>query len=309
MHTAPPALLVAPGGFHMLVVSSEVDQSVRACIANLGSKESQRSYECAWRFYREWLGAQGLAVTAVRPKHILLYLEKLRADGLVKSSIGRALTVIRSIYARIVTDEHMPTNPAREVKGPKVDGMPKCPYIDKEEDLEKLLNVPASTWIERRDRLAVRATFGLGWRRAEIARICIEDIDGDTITAPRIKGGKSLTVGLPDWLAEDIFEWRQFAGIQDGPLFPRSEDDRRPINGAIVYRVVRQMCARAEIAVVPPHALRRTHITIGGQRGLSLKERQLAVGHSSSSTTERYDRARDARASKTGNVFADLVRA
>jgi integrase/recombinase XerD len=167
--------------------------------------------------------------------------------------------------------------------------------------------VPASSWTERRDRLIVRMTFGLGWRRAEVARARFEDIDGDSITAI-VKGSKRLTVGLPDWLAEDIFEWRQFAGIDSGPLFPRRTDDPRPITGAIVYRIVKQMCSRAGIAVIPPHGLRRTNITLGGKRGLTLKERQLSVGHSSSATTERYDRARDARANKTGNVFADLVK-
>jgi site-specific recombinase XerD len=96
--------------------------------ATSAPRSRSATYECAWRFYREWLATQQIDVTAVRPKHIVSYLEKLRADGQVKASIGRALTVIRSIYARVVTDEHMPTNPAREVKGPKVDGSaPKAP--------------------------------------------------------------------------------------------------------------------------------------------------------------------------------------
>jgi lysophospholipase L1-like esterase len=51
------------------------------------------------------------------------------------------------------------------------------------------------------------------------------------------------------------------------------------------------------------------NITHAGIRNVSLKERQLAVGHSSSSTTERYDRARNAAGTKVGNVFASLVHA
>ena len=80
MYTAPLALLVAPGGFHMhtppaslvasvpAVATSEVDQSVRAAIADLPSKESQRTYECAWRFYSQWLAAMNHVHTNSREK-------------------------------------------------------------------------------------------------------------------------------------------------------------------------------------------------------------------------------------------------
>ena len=112
---------------------------------------------------------------------------------------------------------------------------------------------------------------------------------------------------MPEWLAEDIREWQRFANITNGALFTRSQTDRRPINGAIVYRVVRQMCARAGIEVVPPHALRRTMITHSGLRGVDLKMRQLAVGHSNSATTERYDKATTAAGNKVGDVFKDLA--
>lgn len=309
MHT-PPAPLVASAA--TAVMSSEelaraVEESVAAEIDAKASPETRRSYEHVWRFYREWLVSQPLEATAVRPKHVQLYMAHLRSKGQKKGTISRALSVLKTLYGRLVCDELMSSSPAREVKGPKMDSAPKAPWIREESDVEKLLNVPVETWTERRDRLIVRMTYGLGWRRAEIARIALEDIEGDTISAI-VKGNKPITVGLPDWLAEDIFEWRMFAGIDEGSLFPRRVEDRRPVSGAIVYRIVRQMCARAGIAVVPPHALRRSYITWSGIKDVPLKERQLAVGHSSSSTTERYDRARNAANTKVGNVFANLVR-
>lgn len=310
MHT-PPALLVASAPVTLTAeeLDRAVEEAVAAEIASKPSPETRRSYESCWRFYRAWLTTQQLTPTIVRPKHVQVYLAKLRDDGQKKNTIGRALTVIRVLHGSLVVFELMATNPAREVKGPKVDSTPNAPHIADEGDVHKLLNVPGDSWTQRRDRLIVRLTFGLGWRRSEIARIKLEDIDGETISAT-VKGSKSITVGLPDWLAEDIFEWRQFAGIDGGPLFRRSEHgDQRQINGAVVYRVVRQSCAKAGIDVVPPHALRRTNITLGGARGLTLKERQLSVGHSSSATTERYDKARDAAKNKTGNVFADLAHA
>lgn len=320
MTTTPPALLVASTAAAVDQPANdsrtreEIEKSIRKAvaseIANLGSEESRRSYEHVWRYFRAWLVEQQVGVLAVRPRHIQAYVAKLRDDGKARGTVGRALSVICSMYRALVREELMLANPAREIKRPKIDSLPKAPWIANPADIEKLLNVPAANWVERRDRTIVRTTFGLGWRRAEIARVAVEDIDGDIITAPKIKGGKKLVVGLPDWLAEDIFEWRQFAGINGGFLFLRNEHahkDRRPINGAVVYRVVRQMCAKAGIEVVPPHALRRTCITHAGLRGVALKDRQLSVGHSSSTITEGYDRARDASSTKVGNAFADLV--
>lgn len=283
-----------------------IAESVAAEIADKPSPETRRSYEHVWRYYTAWLATQPLPVTEVRPKHVQRYLAKLRDDGLKKGTISRAATVIRVLYGALVRDELMPTNPAREVKSPKVDSMPKAPWIRDPGDIAKLMNVPADTWTEKRDRMIVRLAFGLGWRRAEVARVALEDIDGETISAT-VKGSKRITVGLPEWLAEDIREWLRFAGIGSGPLFRRSQADSRVINGAIVYRVVRQMCKRAGIEVVPPHALRRTMITHSGLRGVDLKMRQLAVGHSSSNTTERYDKATTAAGNKVGDVFKDLA--
>ena len=180
MHT-PPAMLVASAD------STAVAEAAAAKIADLPSKESRRSYECVWRYYLAWLAERELDVTAVRPKHIQLYLAKLRDVGLAKGSIARALTVIRSIYGVIVINELMPTNPAREVKGPKIDGNPKAPYIRNAVDIEKLINVHEAndSWFARRDRLIVRMALGLGWRRAEVARVTVEDFDGDAVTVLR----------------------------------------------------------------------------------------------------------------------------
>ena len=283
-----------------------VDEAVASAIADLPSPESQRSYECVWRFYTHWLSEQRLDVRAVRPKHIQAYIAKLRAEGKVKGTVSRALTVIRSLYASIVTHELMPTNPAREVKGPRVDSAPSAPWIREEADIKKLLNVPASTWMERRDYLVVRLAFGLAWRRSNVARVAVEDIEGEMIHAI-VKGGKRVTVGLPDWLAADIREWRQYASIDAGPLFPRRQDDPRPINGAGVYHIVRKQCARAGIEVVSPHSLRRTFVTHANLRDIDMKKVQGAVSHSSIVTTEKYSKANSAATTKVGDEFKDLV--
>lgn len=289
-------------------LSTAVDESAAAFIAQLPSPESRRSYTHVWKYYRIWLDEQQLDATAVRPRHVQLYIAKRREDGLKKGSIGRVLSVLRSIYGQVVCDELMDVNPAREVKKPRMIGTPNAPWIKTPEDIKKLINVPGDSWKERRDRLCVRLLLGLGWRRAEVARVTLEDIDGDAVSVI-CKGGARKTFGLPDFCMEEIFEWRMYAGIDSGPLLIRGTEDRRAVSGAIVYAMVRRASERSGIGKFAPHSLRRTAGTYLGKKGKTLKERQLMFGHASTRTTEGYDKDTDARGNKPGEAFGEFVEA
>lgn len=273
-------------------------------LERLGSECSRVAYRKDWERYLDWASAEGVDVLTARPRHIEAHLNALAARGCKRSTCGRALSVIRKVYGAFVREEMIEKNPAREVENLKIDDAPKTPYLGQDE-ARKLLSVPAETWEEKRDRLCVRLLIGLGWRRSEVARMRIEHFHDGTVTGI-VKGSKRLTVGVPKWLQDDITEWLTDTGIKSGPLLPRAADDARPMTADMVYQHVVRVGRRAGVTI-NPHGLRRTNITLTGERGVSLKERQLAVGHSSSGTTERYDRARDASASAPGQTLVDLV--
>jgi integrase/recombinase XerC len=233
----------------------------------------------------------------------------MREAKYAKSSISRMLSVIREVYGALVRDEIVENNPAREVKQPKLSATPKTPYLDDEEKVEKLLNAPGETWPARRDLLCVRLLFGLGWRRREVARLLLSDFGDDYETVTGVfKGNKTVTVGVPAWLIECVAEWVDTQKTPPTALLPGTEGSKCAMSERSVYDAVVRVALRADIGPLSPHALRRTNITLGGARGVSLKERQLAVGHSSQATTERYDRARDASKNAPGQVFADLIK-
>lgn len=289
----------------------DISAPIEAFIEQLTSDQSKRAYRSDWDRYVKWLegefeGAKPVGVLQARPRHIQRHVAWLH-QNYEKSTASRGLSVIRAIYGALVLDELMPTNPAREVKVKRVPYTPKAPVLD-EAQVQKLLRVysPPRTWKERRDSLVLHALFGLGWRRSEIAAMRVEDIEGGVIHTV-VKGGKPQTFRMPEWLREMIAEWVRYAGLGDeGPLFPRSQDRPASISDDIVYTIVRDATIAAGMRV-SPHALRRTNITLSGLRGVSLKDRQLAVGHSSQATTERYDKANDASKVAPGDVFRDLV--
>jgi integrase/recombinase XerD len=294
------------------VTADPVAVALGNLLSDLTSPLSQRAYKDDWARYCLWLGLEGVEVIAARPKQVSAYIAHLKAKKFAKATTGRALSVIREVYGALVRDEIIESNPAREIKNQKLSKDPTTPHLS-EEQTEQLLNLPAETWKERRARICIFLLFGLGWRRAEVARLRVEDFEGrvDNRTVTGIfKGNKTVTVGVPEWLQAELESWRAFAGIESGAILPRSHNDKSPISGDITYKIVKGAAARAGLPLeeVTPHALRRTNLTLAGERGVSLKVRQLSVGHSSQATTERYDHARDAAKNAPGQVFADMIK-
>jgi site-specific recombinase XerD len=285
-------------------MDSQVSRSFERLLLNLGSETSRRSYKVDWDRYCRWLDEQKINVAKAKPQHIEDHILFLQNNECKRSTCGRALSVIRAVYSILVRDELIKINPAREVKNPKFDSTPSTPHLN-EEQIAQLLALPNESWHERREHLVLCLLFGLGWRRTEVANLKVEDFVDGTVTG-MVKGSKQLTVGVPEWLLTVVEDWCVFAGIESGALVPRVPRNREAVSGDTIYTIVRAAAAKAGLKI-SPHGIRRTNITIGGDRGVSLKERQLSVGHSSQATTERYDRARDASKNAPGQIFADLV--
>lgn len=284
-----------------------ISAALSGLLAKLPSDHSRRSYDGDWTRYTAWVKRQKLDIAKVRPRHVEAYLVYMQREDKSKATIGHALSVIRECYSALVRDEIMDVNPAREVKTPRIDRAPKTPWLN-EEQVKALLDLPAKTWVDRRDHLVVCLLFGLGWRRAEVARMQVENFKNGTVNGT-VKGGKEITVGVPTWVTKAVEDWKKFARVNAGSLLLQYEGKTDGLTGDMVYNIVKRAGERAKLPreIVTPHALRRSNITLGGKRGVDLKKRQLAVGHTSQATTERYDRAREASENAPGEVFADMV--
>lgn len=280
--------------------------AVRSVLDDLGSPGAKRSYDTDWNRFSEWLAGQRIAPLAVTPKVVRAYLVWMRDERkLARATIGKSVSVIREIYRALVNDEVIAVNPARETKPPKMDRSIRTPVLTEEQVRALLAAQPHATWKDYRNLLVLKSLFGLGWRRAEIARMSGSDIEDQVISAT-VKGGKRIAVAMPAWLRTEINNWR---GTTTGPVFPRAPGSDEEITGNIIYDIVDKARKHAGMprGSVTPHAWRRTYITLSGERGVSLKDRQMAVGHENQATTERYDHARAARDKAVGDVFADIV--
>lgn len=291
----------------MTKVESRVELVLADLLRDLGSDESRRAYRESWSYYITWLEVHGIAVLDARPPNVKAYITHLRDQSKARSTSGRALSIIRRIYGALVVDELLKINPAREVKNPKQDRDLKTPVLD-EEQVRQLFALECTNWRERRDRACLAALFGLGWRRSEVARMQVEDFDRGSVTGI-FKGKKQVTVGVPPWVQKELDDWLKYAGICSGAIFPFGQGYPGAMTGKMVYDAVDRMRVKLgwKKGSLTPHAMRRTNITLEGERGVDIKKRQLAVGHSRSSTTERYDLARNAAKNAPGEVLEDLV--
>lgn len=287
--------------------SIAIQDAVARLLQNLGSEESRRIYQQGWDGYTTWLATQVVDVREARPRHIEGYLVHLRETEHARATCSRVLSIVRAVYGILVRDELMDANPAREVKTPKFDSNPKTKYLN-EEQAKSIFQLTANTWQEKRDRLCIQLLLGLGWRRSEVARMCIEDIARKDGHATGIrKGDKRTAVGVPPVVLSKIEKWIAYANITNGALLPRSPENQRPISGGMIYHIVANTLKQAGLEGYSPHSLRRTFTSILHNRGESLRSLQIALSHNSITTTEKYSKAADALKNAPGQGLADIL--
>jgi len=249
----------------MATQADDVIKNYLGSVKNLGTR---RSYSAAWNEWVKWLSTQNLGPVEARPRHVQAYVDDLVAKHLVRTSVGRALSALRSVYGVLVREEVLGNNPAREIKPPKnALTRERAPDLT-DAEVRRMLTVPAETWFQRRDQMLLFLLSGTGWQRSEVARIHVEDLRDGSV-AGTVKGDKLITVELPRVVLAAIADWRSFAKIETGALLPRRPDDPRPIDGAIVYRILRQTAERAGVPPeknATPNALRRAIKALGAER-------------------------------------------
>jgi integrase len=100
------------------------------------------------------------------------------------------------------------------------------------------------------------------------------------------------TVPVPTWVKAAIDGWTGIAKVTHGPVFRAINKAGRVwgagMSATVLWTVVRMAAARAGIAKLAPHDLRRTCARLCHLAGGDLDQIQFLLGHVSIQTTERY---------------------
>ena len=237
-------------------------------------------------------------------RHVLRdYLSYLVGRGIVKASIARKLSAIRSFYRYLVREKIMPANPIERVSSPKLDK--RLPSFLTIAEVERLLNAPdLSTPQGQRDRALLELLYASGLRVSELVNLELGQINLDT-NEIRVwgKGSKERVVLMGEPAAEAL---RNYLGQGRHKLLGEKKSKALLLNRygqripeRRVQKMLEDYAAKAGIEKrVHPHVLRHTFAIHMLDGGADLRVVQELLGHAQLSSTQIYPHVTTGQARK-----------
>jgi len=238
-------------------------------------------------------------------KHILReYLSYLVGQNIVKRSIARKLSAIRSFYRFLQREEIIAVSPVANTTSPKLDK--RLPAFLSQDEINRLLEAPdLSTPQGQRDRALLELLYASGLRVSEIASLDVEQVDFET-NEIRVwgKGAKERVVlmGKPAAEALTAYLKKGRPELLGGKKTSKALFVNR-YGGCLTERSVQKLLERyAGIAGIKkrvhPHMLRHTCATHLLDGGADLRVVQELLGHASLSSTMIYTHVTKSQARK-----------
>jgi integrase/recombinase XerC len=251
-----------------------------------------------------FLTEKGIKSLDKADRHIMRdYLAYLVEQGLVKASIARKLSAIRSFYRYLVREEILPVNPIKDTSSPKLDRrLPSFLTID---EVLRLLESPdLNTPQGQRDRAFLELLYASGLRVSELASLDLEQVNLDSREIRVLgKGSKERIVlmGEPAAKALGIYlslSRKELLGEKgNSALFLNRYGGR--LTRRSVQIILEEYAHLAGIGKrVYPHILRHTFATHMLDGGADLRVVQELLGHASLETTQVYTHVSKSQAKK-----------
>jgi site-specific recombinase XerD len=291
----------------------DLDHAKTAVLNTLGSPDSERSYRFAIDDFIAWYCSEPRL--AFNKTVVLRYRLQLESRGLAPATINIRLAAVRRLAYEAADSGLLSPELAAStgrVKGAKKLGIRLGNWLTAHQG-RLLLGAPDAGSVRgKRDYAVLAILLGCGLRRSELVHLRMEDVQQreehwafvDLIG----KGGHVRTVPVPNWVKTAIDQWTMAARIKTGRLL-RCVNKTGSIWGEgvtekVVWCVVKEFAAKANLQRLAPHDLRRTCARLCDETGGELEQIQFLLGHVSVQTTERYlgckQRLRDAVNDKIG---------
>lgn len=206
---------------------------------------------------------------------------------------ARILAGIHSWYRFLLYKDYIDQDPSELLEGPR-----KSKHLPTVLTLEEVNAMMAAIDLSsnegHRNRAMMEMLYGSGLRVSELVGLQLSHIYLDEhYMLIEGKGSKQRLVPLSPVAEEWFGYWLQERSTW--PLKPESKDIAfvnrygRPLTRAMVFNIVRTLCAQAGITkTVSPHTLRHSFATHLLQNGADLRVIQQLLGHEDLATTEIY---------------------
>ncbi len=263
-----------------------------------------RNYSTDLLGFFQFVKDKGIGSLKEVDKHVLRdYLLHLMEQGLVKASIARKLSAIRSFYRYLLREEIISTSPVATTSSPKLDRrLPSFLTID---EITRLLETPDLAMPQgQRDRALLELLYASGIRVSELVSLNLEQVNLDTHEI-RVwgKGSKERMVLMGEPAAEALTAYlnqgrpKLLGNKKNQALFLNRYGGR--LTKRMVQRIVEEYGNIVGIEKrVHPHMLRHTFATHLLDGGADLRVVQELLGHASLTSTQIYTHVSKSQAKK-----------
>lgn len=229
------------------------------------------------------------------PRMYRAWLAHLHHQGLAKSSITRALSVMRSFLNFLSRNNYITSCAFSAVQSPKVPQ--SVPRALTQSDMHLLLdnckNFHDSPWIGLRDLALFSLLYGAGLRISEALQLDQNDLRTEEGLYIKGKGNKERVLPLLPLVRQRLKDYLNSLPVElqsKDPLFLGAKGNRLSVG--VAERAMRNLRRSLGLPeTVTPHALRHSFATHLLEEGSNLRIIQELLGHSSLSTTQRYTQA------------------
>jgi site-specific recombinase XerD len=247
---------------------------------------TRTAYLADVRSFALWAARGGVETPdGVDRMHLRRYLASLSTRRLARATIARRAAALRCYFSWLLRQGRIGSDPARALRAPSGGG--RLPRVLSGTEVSGLLDVEATTPVDRRDVAVLELLYAAGLRVSELCGLDRGDVDlrGRNVTVLG-KGAKQRRVPIHDAAATALKVW-----LEDGREHMAGPPDAVFVNrrgNRLGPRDVRRILDRRAAAPTHPHALRHTYATHLLDGGADLRVVQELLGHASLATTQVY---------------------
>lgn len=274
--------------------------------SNIRNPNTRRAYGRAVADFLQWCQEVGVgSITQVQPLHVAAWIELL-SQQVSAPTVKQRLAALKHLFDWLVTGQVIPTNPAASVRGPRHTARQgKTPVLDAAEARQLLDSIDISTPAGLRDRALIGLMVFSFARIGAALAMKVEDLyiqNRRLWVRLKEKGGKRHEMPCHHALEEYLHAYLDQTGIRSdpkGPLFrtiKRGTDQlsNTPLHQSNAHAMVRRRAKAAGIGTqIGNHTFRATGITAYLKNGGTIEIAAAMANHSSTKTTQLYDRRRD----------------
>lgn len=258
------------------------------------SENTIEAYKRDLKGFFDFLKNQGLNNPDDTTKtDIVAYLIDLKGQDRAPATINRKMASIRAYYSYLAENQYINTNPAQNIKTPKVEK--KEPEYLTIEEVDSLLALPDDTIRGRRDRAILELLYATGIRVNELIAANVADVNlrigfftcpGESGKARIIPIGKPCKVALEEYIynARDMMIKNN---REETALFVNYYGQRMTRQG--LWKRLKEYAKQVDLdKKLTPHILRNSFAVHMVQNGADLKSLQELLGHEDISATQIY---------------------